>query len=126
MGGGPRDLIKPTPGQQQQQQLLYSYNTRQTERCASNPINLPPNPHTPNPHPPTPTPTPHPQVEACVTKMISVQPDEADVKAMSREAQQQSQYSQFKQHLRDFLVLVSLAAGGRDWGLRVVRLWPEG
>jgi hypothetical protein len=47
--------------------------------------------------------------------MISVQPDDADPKTMTREAAQQSQYSQFKQHLRDFLVMVGrgLGDGGR-------------
>jgi hypothetical protein len=44
--------------------------------------------------------------------MISVQPDDADPKTMSREAAQQSQYSQFKQHLRDFLVMVGALLGG--------------
>ncbi|GBF89748.1 hypothetical protein Rsub_02918 [Raphidocelis subcapitata] len=46
-----------------------------------------------------------PQVEACVAKMVSVQPEEGDPKSMPRDAAQQSQYSVFKQHLRDFLVL---------------------
>ena len=55
-----------------------------------------------------------PQVESCVAKLVSVRPDEGDLKSLPREAQQQSQYSQFKQHLRDFLVLVRR---GAIWGL---------
>ncbi|KIY93281.1 hypothetical protein MNEG_14682 [Monoraphidium neglectum] len=37
--------------------------------------------------------------------MISVQADDNDPKATGRDGGQQSQYSLFKQHLRDFLVM---------------------